>query len=91
MTTEKQVSAQEEALRGWFTGRLPASWFTSAPDIKVDREEITIIGPIAPPERAADATDAEAAAAAEGRSRRFREETREHRIEIGRASCRERV
>jgi hypothetical protein len=85
MTTEKQASAaHDEALRGWFTGRLPAGWFTGTPDIKVDREEITIVGTISGPEIAADATDAETAAAAEGRSRRFREETREHRIEIAR-------
>jgi hypothetical protein len=85
MSTEKQAAAaHEEGLRGWFAGRLPADWFISSPDIKVDREEITIIGTIAAPEGAADASDAEAAAAAEGRSRRFREETREHRIEIAR-------
>jgi len=85
MTTDKQAAgSREEALRGWFTGRLPATWFTGAPDIKVDREEITIVGTIPGPESAADVSDAEAAAAAEGRSRRFREETREHRIEIAR-------
>jgi hypothetical protein len=85
MATDKQkAGAHEEALRGWFTGRLPASWFAAAPDINVDREEITIVGTIAGPENAADISDAEAAAAAEGRSRRFREETREHRIEIAR-------
>jgi hypothetical protein len=85
MTTEKQAaSSPEEALRGWFTGRLPASWFAGVPDIKVDREEITIVGTIPGPESAAEVSDAEAAAAAEGRSRRFREETREHRIEIAR-------
>ena len=73
-----------EELRGWFTGRLPADWFTAAPEIKVDREEITIVGTLADTEGAAGASEAEAAAAAEGRSRRFREETREHRIEIAR-------
>jgi hypothetical protein len=80
--TTKNVDAAEEALRGWFTGRLPADWFTAPPEIKVDREEITIIGALADPEGAAGASDAEAAAAADGRSRRFREETRDHRIEI---------
>jgi hypothetical protein len=85
MTTEKQASGgHEEALRGWFAGRLPADWFTGTPDIKVDREEITVVGTITPPDRAADAGEAETAAAAEGRSRRFREETRDHRIEIAR-------
>jgi hypothetical protein len=85
MTTENQSPASaEDALRGWFIGRLPEGWFTSAPDIKVDREEITVVGTLADPEGVAGASDAEAAAAADGRSRRFREETREHRIEIAR-------
>jgi hypothetical protein len=85
MTTENQAPASaEDALRGWFVGRLPAGWFTSAPDIKIDREEITIVGTLADTEGIADASDAEVAAAAEGRSRRFREETRDHRIEIAR-------
>jgi hypothetical protein len=75
-------SATEE-VRGWFTGRLPADWFTAAPEIQVDREEITIVGALPAPETAG-ASDAERAAAAEGRIRRFREETRGHRIEIAR-------
>ena len=76
-------------VRGWFTGRLPGDWFTAAPDIKVDREEITVVGTLAAPEAAgaagaSGASDAERAAAAEGRIRRFREETRLRRIEIAR-------
>jgi hypothetical protein len=78
------TGSAEDALRSWFTGRLPADWFTAAPEIKVDREEITIVGKIPDTEGAADAPAADAAAAADGRSRRFREETREHRIEIAR-------
>ncbi len=62
-----------EGLRGWFTGRLPGDWF----------EEITIVGVLPAPETAG-ASDAERAAAAEGRIRRFREETRSRRIEIAR-------
>jgi hypothetical protein len=84
MSTETAPPAAGDALRAWFAGRLPADWFTAAPEVKVDREEITIVGNLADTENAADASDAEAAAAAEGRSRRFREETREHRIEIAR-------
>ena len=75
-------SAAEE-LRGWFAGRLPGDWFTAAPEIRVDREEITIVGVLPAPETAG-ASDAERAAAAEGRIRRFREETRGRRIEIAR-------
>jgi hypothetical protein len=78
------AASAEEALHGWFTGRLPAGWFTAAPEINVDREEITIVGKLPDTEGAAEATAAEAAAAADGRSRRFREETRDHRIEIAR-------
>ena len=70
-------------VRAWFAGRLPAGWFTAPPDIQVDREEITIVGTLADPAAAGD-SEAERAAAAEGRIRRFREETRSRRIEIAR-------
>ena len=73
-----------EKLRRWFRGRVPADWFTGEPEVTLDREEITVIGQLAAPEAEADATDAERAEAAEGRSRRFREETRQQRIEIAR-------
>ena len=77
---ESRGSAAEE-VRGWFTGRLPADWFTAAPDIQADREEITIVGVLP---AVSGASDAERAAAAEGRIRRFREETRGRRIEMAR-------
>ena len=62
-------------VRAWFAGRLPAGWFTAPPDIQVDREEITIVGTLADPAADGD-SEAERAAAAAGRIRRFREETR---------------
>jgi len=70
-------------VRGWFTGRLPGDWFTAAPDIRADREEITVVGVLPAPETAG-VSAAGRAAAAEGRIRRFREETRSRRIEIAR-------
>jgi hypothetical protein len=86
MTTNsgEQARSAEDKLRGWFTGRLPADWFAGTPEVTVDREEITVIGTLADPVTAPEATEAETASAVEGRSRRFREETREHRIEIAR-------
>ena len=99
MTAEKHGAEQ---IRGWFTGRLPDGWFMAAPEILVDREEITVIGQLpspagegtaeggTAPAGAAEGADAAAAAAAAadaaaiGRSRRFREETRDARIEIAR-------
>jgi hypothetical protein len=73
-----------ERLRGWFSGRMPGDWFTGAPEINLDREEISIVGVLPEPEASEDGTEAERAAAAEGRSRRFREQTRQQRIEIAR-------
>jgi hypothetical protein len=70
-------------VRAWFAGRLPADWFAVAPDIQVDREEITILGTLADPAGPGD-SEAERAAAAEGRIRGFREDTRGRRIEIAR-------
>jgi hypothetical protein len=66
----------------WLTGRLPDGWFTGEPTIVVDREEITVIGELPPPEVAADADEAARTAAAAGRIGRFREETREQRMQI---------
>jgi hypothetical protein len=80
-TAGRGSSAEE--LRGWLSGRLPGDWFTAAPDIQVDREEVTVVGVLPAPDTAG-ASDAERSAAAEGRIRRFREETRGHRIEIAR-------
>jgi hypothetical protein len=70
-------------VRAWFAVRLPADWFTAAPDIQVDREEITIVGALADP-AAAGNSDAERAAVAAGRIRAFREDTRSRRVEIAR-------
>jgi hypothetical protein len=83
-TSDDTGASPREYLRGWFTGRLPAGWFTTAPAIDADREEITIVGTLPDPETEAGASDAERAAAAEGRMRRFREETRARRVEIAR-------
>lgn len=63
-------------IRSWFTGRLPDAWFSGPAEVAVDREEITIIGTLPEPE------SQDADAAAEGRIKRFREDTRAHRIEI---------
>jgi hypothetical protein len=64
-----------EGVEAWFAGRLPDDWFAAAPTVTVDREEITVIGELPPPR-----ADDEAAVA--GRISRFREETRENRMQI---------
>ena len=66
----------------WLAGRLPEGWFTATPDVTIDREEIIVIGELAAPETDADADDAAKSAAALGRIGRFRDETREQRMQI---------
>ncbi|WP_300009131.1 hypothetical protein [Pseudonocardia sp.] len=71
----------------WLQGRLPDGWFTGTPEVTVDREEIVIVGELPPVEGAFDDTEAgrtDRAAAVAGRITRFRESTREERIEIAR-------
>jgi hypothetical protein len=67
----------------WFRGRLPDEWFTEQAEVIVDREEITVVGTLAEPE-SDDADGTAADAAADGRIKRFREDTRARRIEIAR-------
>jgi hypothetical protein len=66
----------------WITGALPDDWFTGAPEVVVDRDEILVVGTLAAPRIDAAMTDAERAAAERGRISSFREETRERRIRI---------
>ncbi len=85
MSTDKNEHASAaDRLRGWFTGRMPEEWLDGTIEVKVDREEITVIVPVTAPQAADEASEAEQAAAWEGRAKRFREETRQHRIEIAR-------
>ncbi|GAA2807040.1 hypothetical protein [Nonomuraea dietziae] len=90
MDTDEAVTQ----LRGWFTGRLPEGWFEGPLTVVLDREEIAVVGVLPEPagrrssgegeerdhERAE--SDVERAAMIEGLIGRFREETREQRIEI---------
>src|SRR5688572_7380440 len=67
-------------IEGWFAGRVREDWFTGPPSVHVDREEIVVIGTLAP---AATKGGAEAkAAAALARATGFREETRDARVRI---------
>jgi len=73
-------ATEQEQISGWVRGRLPDDWFTEAADVRVDREEIVVVGRLAAPET--DGEDAREAAI--GRITRFRETTRDERIEIAR-------
>jgi hypothetical protein len=80
-------------IRAWLLGRLPDGWFVGEPEVIVDREEITVMGELPAVKGAAgEGSEAEASgegpgeaeAMAAGRSRRFREETRDARVGIAR-------
>lgn len=75
---------QEQALRGWFAGRLPEGLFDELLDVTVDREEITVIGRIPEPELGAEASEVERDASLDGRISEFRERTRDERIAVAR-------
>ena len=72
-----------EGISEWFAGRLPDDWFDGAPEVAVDREEVTVVGTLPTPP--AEGESAEAGAQWEaGRISRFRESTREERMRIAR-------
>ena len=64
---------------GWFAGRLPGDWFVGAPQLTIDREEIVVVGELPAPDGTDETTRA---AAAQGRISRWREDTREQRMQI---------
>ena len=69
-------------LQGWFAGRLPDGWFTAAPEVTIDRDEVLVVGRLAEPAVGDDADDATREAACAGRIQGFREDTRSARMRI---------
>ncbi|HET7235883.1 MAG TPA: hypothetical protein VFK59_05570 [Actinomycetota bacterium] len=80
MTTSGEGAQAEIA--GWFAGRLPADWYTSPPDVLVDRDEILVVGRLEEPELPAGSGEDTVAAARAARIDGFREDTRERRMRI---------
>jgi hypothetical protein len=72
----------KEHLQGWFAGRLPSEWFAGPPEVTFDRDEILVVGTLAEPELADDATPEARASALEARVQGFREDTRGQRMRI---------
>ena len=70
-----------EEIQGWFAGRLPDEWFEGPPEVRVDREEILVIGTLSDVSLE-EGGEVALEAARVARIKRFREDTREQRIEI---------
>jgi hypothetical protein len=79
---EAPPPVERAEVAGWFAGRLPDGWFTGPAELTIDRDEITVVGPLAEPE----AGEGDPTAARAGRISRFREETREQRMAIADAA-----
>lgn len=75
---------EQERVRGWFSGRLPDEWQSSPPRITVDREEMTVMLNLPDVRLGEGVSEPEAAEARAGRTRAFREETRDARIAVAR-------
>jgi hypothetical protein len=71
-------------IAAWFTGRLPAEWTATPAAVTVDREEITVMLTLDPPDLGDVADDAGVAEAVEGRLAGFRDDTRDRRMAIAR-------
>jgi len=69
-----------DEVKGWLSGRLPKEWYTGTPEVRMDQDEIWVIGTL-PDVSAPGGSDA-LQAAREGAIQRFRETTREERIKI---------
>ncbi len=78
------METDEAVIISWFTGRLPQEWFSGQHEFVLDREEIAVIGTLQVPDVPEGVSSAERAALLDGLIQRFREETRERRIEIAR-------
>ena len=76
-------STETREITAWIGARLPDDWYAGAPTVTVDRDEILVTGPVAPPE-GTEAADTADTAAADGRIARFREDTRQARMKIAR-------
>ena len=72
--------SETEEIKGWVAGRVPADWYQGSPEVSVDREEIVVVGTLK--EAKVEGGDDAQKAAAAGRVKQHREDTREKRMQI---------
>jgi hypothetical protein len=70
-----------DEVKGWLIGRVPQGWYTGAPEIRMDEDEIWVVGTL-PDVQATEGGPEAQTAARQGRIKQHREETRDQRIEI---------
>jgi hypothetical protein len=69
-----------EEIRGWILGRVPKSWYAGEPEVRIDEDEIWVVGSLADVQ--ASGGSEVVSAARQGAIQRHREETREERMKI---------
>jgi hypothetical protein len=67
-------------IESWITAAVPGDWLSGPPDVRVDKDEITVVLPLAAP------TESGADASALHAVKEFRERTREQRMDIADAA-----
>ena len=77
----ERSSVRDEVAR-WFAAHLPPDLYDGPLDVRVDREEILLLGPVAEPDLDAGITEGLRAAACAAEVHRFREATREVRTRV---------
>jgi hypothetical protein len=77
-----ETSDFQEHLQGWVAGRLPADWFTNAPTVEFDNDEILVVGDLVEPDLPDEAGPETRKAASQARIQGFREDTRGLRMRI---------
>ncbi len=75
------MDTERDDITAWVRARLPEDWFTGPATVTVDREEVLVVGDLAPP-GGEEADAGTTAAALDGRVARFREETRGARMRV---------
>ncbi len=73
-----------QTIEGWFRGQIPNSWFEGNLDLRVDRDEIWVVGTLPEPEFGDDDSDDLRHDARLSRVAGFREDTRADRVTIAR-------
>ena len=77
----ERAAVRDEVAR-WVAGSLPAHLYAGPLEVRVDREEVLVVGPVAEPDLDEGTSDGLRAAACAAEVHRFREATREARTKV---------
>ena len=83
MTVVSRDWSVDDVVR-WFAQRVPSTWFAEAPEVRVDREEILVVGVLHGPSD--QSTDGDEHVQVLNRIEAFREASRDRRVAIAAAA-----